>query len=140
MTWTYSLSNINSSALSFVRMKIGDTTSGDQLLQDEEIQALVTDVGDQYFAAARAARAIAGHFSRRTDKTAGRLRIAGGQPSQYYETLAQRLEMEAGMRVGPYAGALSISDKDSYLMDNDRVKPSFTIGMTDFPATIATTS
>lgn len=122
-------------------MRIADTTSGDQLIQDEEILAVLADIGDQYFAAARCARQISGRFARRSDKTVGRLRIAG-QASQHYESLACQLEMEAAMRSQVYAGGISISDKSNVVSDSDRVIPAFRIGMDDLPGTnqIGTTS
>jgi hypothetical protein len=45
MSWTYASSNVGSSALSWVRLRIGDNTSGDQQLQDEEILAMIADSG-----------------------------------------------------------------------------------------------
>ncbi|MFA6358710.1 MAG: hypothetical protein WCY09_08665 [Candidatus Omnitrophota bacterium] len=37
----------------------------------------------------------------------------------------------------PYAGGISISDKDTYESNTDRVKPRFYRGMHDFPGTLA---
>jgi len=39
--------------------------------------------------------------------------------------------------MSPYAGGISISDKDTYESDIDRVKPRFYRGMHDFPGTLA---
>lgn len=141
MAWTYLSTAPGSCTRSWVRMRVGDNTSADQLMQDEEIDAILTDMGgDQYFGAARCARQISAHFARRVDKGVGRLRIASAQASEQYEKLACSLEIEGGMRAKPYAGGISIADKDSVLGDTDRVAPAFAIGMTDFPGTLPTTS
>ena len=133
MAWTYTLANIGTSDRSWVRMRIGDTTSGGQLLQDEEIDALLGDAGDKYVAASRSASAISGHFARRVDKGAGRFHIASQQASERYARLADELLLEAGMHVAPYAGGISVSDKEAVAADSDRVAPQFSVGMNDFP-------
>lgn len=134
MTWTYSLANVGSSSLSWIRLRIGDNSSAFPLMQDEEITAVLADVGsDQTRAAARCCRAIAGQFARRVDKTAGKLRMNAGQAMTQYLDMAAQLETEADLRVTPYAGGISISDKQSQLADGDRVLPQFEIGETDLP-------
>ncbi len=134
MTWTYTPANIGSSGLSFIRFKIGDTTSGRMLLQDEEILGQLGEVGDQYWAAAYCARAIAGNYATRVDKSVGRLRIATNQAAKAYLDLAARLEAEAACRTAlPYAGGISISDKEAQVADADRVLPQFALGMDDLP-------
>jgi len=135
MSWTYASSNAGSSDLSWVRMRVGDTTSGDQLLQDEEIAALLAEHGDRYVAAARSARAISGWFARRVQKSAGKFSISCQQASESYAKLADRLETEAGMRAVPYAGGISVSDKETVAADGDRMLPQFRLGMDDFPGT-----
>jgi len=133
VTWNYNSSNLGSSDLAWVRLRVGDTTSGSQLLQDEEINALLGDAGDRYVAAARSARAISGWFARRVEKGAGHLRLASQQASERYAKLADELLIEAGMHVAPYAGGISESDKEAVASDSDRVPPQFSVGMDDLP-------
>ena len=135
MSWTYASSNAGSSDLSWVRMRVGDCTSGDQLLQDEEIEANLSEMGDKYFAAARSARSISAWFARRVQKSAGKLSISSQQASESYERLAVQLEMEGGLRCAPYAGGISASDKATAASDSDRVAPQFYLGQTDIPGT-----
>ncbi len=135
MSWTYAPANAGSSDLSWIRMRVGDTTSGNQLLQDEEIVALSADAGDRYVAASRAAMAISGWFARRVEKGAGHLRLASQQASESYAKLSDRLLLEAGQHVAPWAGGISVSDKASRAADDDRVAPQFAVGMNDLPGT-----
>lgn len=133
MTWTYTPANAGSSGLSWVRMRVGDTTSGDQLMQDEEIQAILTDVGDKYVAASRSCRQISAWFARRVQKSAGKLSLSANQASERYAKLADELLMEAGLRCIPYAGGISLADKENLADDADRVLPQFYLGQTDVP-------
>jgi len=133
MTWTYNSANVGSSSRSFVRFKLGDTSSGNPLLQDEEIDGILGDLGDQYFAAAYCARSVAASFMTRVDKSVGKLNIHSAQVAEAYEKLATRLEYEASMRVTPYAGAISVSDKEANVADSDTVLPQFTVGQFDLP-------
>lgn len=133
MTWTYFSSQVQTSDLYYIRLRIGDNSSGDPLMQDEEIQAVIADVGDRLFAASRCARTIAGLFSRRVRKSAGRLSLDSQQAAQAYLKLAGELAAEAALKAQPYAGGISISDKESQLDNSDRVAPQFFIGQTDLP-------
>ncbi len=133
MTWSYNASFIGSSARSFIRFRLGDTSSGHPLLQDEEIDGALADLGDQYYAGAYCARAIAATYMTRADKTVGKLNIRASQPAAAYERLAVQLEVEAAKRVTPYAGAMSIADKEANVDNSDQVLPQFSIGMFDLP-------
>jgi len=133
VSWNYTSTAPLSCSRSFVRLKLGDTTSGDQLIQDEEIDAMLSNYSNATRAAAECAFAIAGKFARRADKSAGRLRIAGSQSADAYERLGKRLLVQVGLEAAPYAGGISISDKQTDESDTDRVAPSFTRGMHDFP-------
>ena len=133
MTWSYDSTAAPSSDKSWIRLRIGDTSSGDQLLQDEEIEAHLTGEGSKYTAAALCAESVGAYFARRADKTVGRMSIAASKASEGYFRLADRLRAELGMRVAPYAGGISIADKDTREDDSDRVSPAFTATMFEFP-------
>lgn len=133
MTWSYNSTAPNSSDKSWIRLRIGDTTSGDPLLSDEEIAAYLEAEGNRYSAAAIAAESIGAQFARRVDKTVGRMRIAAQQASEAYFKLADRLRMENATHVTVYAGGISVSDKESDEAAGDRVKPGFTARMFEFP-------
>jgi len=78
-----------------VRFYIGDTDTNDQLLQDEEINFLLTETSNILLAASHAAKALAAKFSRQADKTVGDLRISLSQKAQTYMALAADLEIRA---------------------------------------------
>lgn len=128
MAWTYDSTAPGSSDKSWVRMRIGDTSSGDQLLQDEEILAILSVEGDRTVSAAVAAESIGARFARQVDKTVGKLSISMAQASQGYFGLAKRLRSEISLSGAPYAGGISVSDKAVDTSDTDRVAPAFYTG------------
>lgn len=129
MTWTYDSTAPGSSGKSWIRMRIGDTSSGDQLLQDEQISAILDGEGNKYLAGAICAEMVGAWFARKVDKTVGKLRIAMQQASEHYFTLADRLRSECGTRAdGAYAGGISKDDMDTQEDDTDRVVPQFSMG------------
>lgn len=136
MTWTYNSSNVASSGRSWIRLRIGDTSSGNQLLQDEEIDALLSGEGNKYYAAALAAESLGASNANKVDKTVGKLRIALAKASEHYFSLAERLRREADMRVAPFAGGISQDDKDTTEDDSDRVDPAFARGAFDNEGTL----
>lgn len=137
MAWTYLSTAPETSGRSVVRLLVGDNTSGDQLLQDEEIDAFLSLEGPTELAAAQAADAIGAKFARRTDKSVGRLRIAQAQASEHYFRLAKRLRANVGRAVAPYAGGISQSDIRDVKSDTDRPASAFTLGMHDFDGAAA---
>ena len=132
MAWTYISTGPGSSARSWVRLRVGDTTSASQLIQDEEIDAILDSESNKHLAAAVTAEAIAGSFARRADKTVGRMSVQASQHSQNYFELSDRLRLEAAQRAAPYGGGIRISDVDLDKDDSDRVDPAFSLGVHDF--------
>jgi len=119
----------------WIRFRMGDTSSGAQRLSDEEIDGILSDFGgNKYRAAIACSHAIGAIFGTEVDKTVGRFQIKASQKASYYsEKLPMLLEAEMGTQAVPYAGGISEADKLEREQDSDRVKPSFTIGMDDFP-------
>ena len=95
MTWTYS-GNPSSSDRDAVRFLVGDTTSTDPLISDEEIAYLLVLYTEPPNAAVGAARAIAAKFSRESDqaRTVGDLSLSESlsQKSTQYHHLADHLD------------------------------------------------
>lgn len=135
MTFTYSSTDL-STTLAVVRLLIGDTDSTDPQFTDEEIAAFTSRYGGVYFAAAAAAEALAGKYSRQASKTVGPLSIQYGDRQAHYGELAERLRRQ-GATAGlvPYAGGISDSDKETVAADGDRVRPNFLLGVDDYPGT-----
>lgn len=132
MSWSYASSAPESSDRSYIRLRLGDNSSGAPLFSDEELDAFLTLEGHRLLAAASAAESLGARYARRTDKTVGRLRIAGQQAGENFFALAKRLRYEAGCSALPYAGGISVSDKAAAVADDDLVQSQFGIGMHDF--------
>jgi hypothetical protein len=124
MSWTYSgdPSNSNKDA---IRFKIGDTLSTDPILQDEEINYLVSQTSSLDDAAYNACVSIVAKFSRLADKTVGKVKIMYSQRAKQYKELADQLWLNAGIVVMPYAGGVDAVDEQNMNSDNSRVQPSF---------------
>lgn len=120
MTFSYLSSGPGSSDRSWVRLRIGDNSSSNYRLEDEEIDVLLDDYGDKYSAGAAAARSMGADFSRQTTKTVGKLKIAMAEASQHYFDLAEQLDKESQVHAGGgFAGGISISDKETQTDDTD---------------------
>lgn len=133
MTWTYDITQINTTPLYQVRFLIGDTLTKDQQAQDEEIEFAVTQRSSVYGAAALVCRTLAAQFSRLVDVVDKDLRTSYSTKARNYLRLSTVLEMDAKSRSGwaGYAGGISVADKIQEESNPDRVQPNFTIGMTD---------
>jgi len=93
MTWSYD--STLPTDTDKVRFHIGDTDETDQLLQNEEINYLLSETTNVLLAASRAAKTVAAKFSRQADKTVGDLRISLSQKAKAYMALAADLEKRA---------------------------------------------
>ena len=135
MTWSYLSSDPGSSDRSWIRFRVQDNSSDDQLLQDEGLDLLLADAGKQK-AASQAARTIGAQFSRRANKEVGKLKIEQGKLAKHFFELADELEKEfaasiTGGATGMYAGGITRSDKRLEESDPDRVPSAFTIDQFD---------
>ena len=137
MSFSYNSTAPGSSSLSWVRMRVGDTSSGSYQVENEEIDAILDTEGNKYLAAAVVAESMGARNASKVDRRVGSLSISGSQGAGNYFTLARRLRFEAAMRSAPYAGGISESDKADVEADTDRVQPSFSVGQFDDPATAA---
>lgn len=125
--WFYS-GDPSQSAKDQVRFLIGDTNIKDQLLTDAEINWALSQYNFvAYRAAIRCCESIILKFSRLADETVGQVKIMYSQKAKSYQsaliTLRNRATMESAV---PYAGGISVSDKQLNDQDNDRVRPDFT--------------
>lgn len=100
MSWHYN-GDPSENTTAEVRFLIGDTDESDQLLQDEEIEYVVSihpDPGasvSNYAAAAACAEAIAASFAKKMDKSVGGASLSYSQRHQHYMELAARLRQLA---------------------------------------------
>jgi hypothetical protein len=75
-----------------VRFLIGDTDENEPLLQDEEIDFLLSENTDIYLAASSAAESISAKFARQSDKSIGDAHTTYSQKAEAYHRLAERLK------------------------------------------------
>ena len=136
MTWTYATAPGTGTAAGrrdAIRLRVGDTDTNDQQLQDEEIAFfLLQSSNDITFAALRAAEALAGRFARQVAVSQGPASFGAQDRYQHYRDLAAAIEEEI-RREGAefFAGGRSKADKRALDDDTDLVQPAFAIGQDD---------
>lgn len=136
MPWTYNVTLTTSKDK--VRLLIGDVITEDQQLSDEEIIAVVAMVGGSVqLASIRCCRILAARYARYADKWVGDLKILASQKSKAYLALAEELEDGGTTLTGsrthqtPFAGGISIAQKENLNNDTDFPPTSFTKGIHD---------
>ena len=127
MAWTYT-GDPSLNPKDAVRFAIGDTIKSDPLLQDEEINYVLSTNSSIADAAYYACIGIVARFSRLADKAVGKVKISYSQKVTQYQKLADKLYMNAGIVVIPYAGGISVADKQIMQSDTGIVQPSFKRG------------
>ena len=134
MSFSYLSTAPGSSGRSYIRLMIGDTSSGSNRLEDEEIDAIISLEGTGDIAAAYAADVIGAGFAGSVDKTVGKLKISMAKASDHFFQLADRLRFKANTRAAPFAGGIDRDEKLSEGQRTERVPPAITVGMTDYEA------
>ena len=97
MTWTYD-GDPTQDRTAEVRFLVGDTDQTDPLVQDEEIEFVLTQYvpvegSPAWLAAAHVADGIAAKFARKADRSLGSLSISASQQRDHYRELAADLRM-----------------------------------------------
>ncbi len=107
---------------------IGDTDPTDPLMLDGEIIFLLGKFNNAALnSALSACDFIVAKFSRLADEQVGQVKIAYSQKAKGYSNLREDLRRRVAVTDGmPYAGGISILDKNIQLDNEDRVKPDFT--------------
>ncbi len=139
--WTYT-GDPEANDRDAVRFLVGDTVEKDAIFQDEEIDWILTQNANVYFAAALAADAASAQFSSAAKdgvktKTVGALSISysNTERAAEYRTMASGLRTRAATnsRFIFYAGGISIADKKTNEQDTDWNQPNFKLGQFDNP-------
>jgi hypothetical protein len=137
MSWSYS-GDPDSSALNAIRFLCGDTDTADQLLSNEEISwtnsqvtGSTTSTDALYEVSYRCLVMIASKFSRLADQAIGDMRVnmsqkAKGAREQAYEM--KKLAEREGSTPTPYAGGITVSDKEVDEDNSDLVRHAFKVG------------
>jgi hypothetical protein len=128
---TYS-SDPASSELDLVRLEIGDTDMSAPHLGDPEIEHFIALEPNAYFAAARAAEAIAAKFAACVDESGGGISRSNAQVYEHYMALAGQLRLR-GSRSSMRMTAASEDEKRADAQDADLVQPYFRRGQHDNP-------
>lgn len=132
MSWSYS-GDPDSSPKDLVRFLTGDTDDCEKLLSDEEIHHFLKRFNNgALMSAMRCCEAIAAKFSRRVSEAAGPVKIEFQQAAEGYRKMALDLRRRMAIETStPYAGGISVTDKQNQAQNIDRVKPDFTKQMMD---------
>lgn len=132
MGWSYT--DPGASDKDAVRFEIQDTDPSAALLQDGEITyALTVEAGTDtprsqqgiFAAAARCCEALSRRFAMQADTVVGSLQTDYSAMAKNYADRAQELRVKASSAHMPYAGGLSLAEKEAAREDPDRVQPFF---------------
>lgn len=136
LTWTYSSTSASLSLKDRVRFLVRDTDTTHQLVQDEEINWALTDVGNNYYAAAATVCRTIGASLRSADMvTVGDVTEKGTQSKDWMD-LADEYDRKAvavGSCPSPFLGGSSVDRRKSNATDTDRTLPRVWFGQFDFP-------
>lgn len=127
-----------------VRFLSGDTDTTSQLVANETIVGVLTMYGNVFRSAAAICRAIAAKFSRQADEAIDDMRKNLSQRATAYAARARELDDQAvaltavGATPMPFAGGISIGDKETRADDADRVDPFFTRDMMEGTPSLVT--
>ena len=133
MTWSYDV-NL-STGKDQCRFLTGDTDTNDQIFADEEIAWTISENGSNvYLASSALCEAAASKYARLVSLELEEDVAADlDQISKMYKEMAKDFRTKAGWKglggSSAFAGGISISNKDSYEGDSDRVAPMFTKDM-----------
>lgn len=129
MTWSYS-GDPASSTLDQVRFLVRDTASTHQLVQDEEINWLLTQEANVYMAAAATIDTLILTRYGVLSRSAGDVSVTYMEPIKLV-ALSQMLRRRGMGHQVPSVGGISIADKLSQEIDPDRVQLPIALGNMD---------
>jgi len=125
MEFTYS-GDPTKSTKDEVRFLIGDTDVNSPQLGDSEILYAISSEGNALLAAVACATALQARYSRLSDESVGDVSKSYSQRADAFEKLAKALRRRNAERsVCPYAGGISKADKETNVLDEDRVDNAF---------------
>lgn len=134
MSFTYASTNVFSSGLATVRFLTGETSSGSNILTDEEINAVLDNrTANHYLAAAICCEALESYYADQADTRNEGLDVAASQRAKAYNRKASALRRQAYTGASVFVGGRSKDTKEDRAAESDLVQPAFTRDMHDFP-------
>jgi len=135
MTWSFSESL--SANLDKVRLKLGDTDTNDQILQNETINALLTEHNDDVdLTAISCCRAIIAKYNRALDRSAAGMSANRSIiVDNYRDLLKELLQANRGNAGARYKGSYSRDRQETIEDDSDFILPFARSGEFDYPGT-----
>lgn len=135
MSWSYS-GDPSSSVLDAIRFEIQDTNSAAPLLDDgeikyairEEVPSSTPSQGEVFAAAARCCETLSRRFAAQADTQFGSIKTTYSKQAEVYAERAKELRKRAQGSHAPFAGGLSVSEKESRESETDRMTARFKIG------------
>jgi hypothetical protein len=119
----------------WVRALIGDMDTGNAYLQDETIEAILTEEQNKYVAASRACRIIYMNLTgggTLEDRKVGETRIRY-QAAQRFKQTADELKARGSAYIMPWSGGIYKTDRDARDDDADKLGIDIARNMTDNP-------
>lgn len=149
MGWTYS-GDPRTSPRDQIRFLVGDTVEAQPEISNEEISYFLEKFQGVFLPASYAAATLGAKYARSVDKGVGSMHLSASQKSKAYFDLAKYLRQQAidngepgsasgGFAPIPYAGGITVSDKERVNDNSDRVQPFFSrrLGQVDAPSLVA---
>jgi hypothetical protein len=130
VTWSYEAASLATSTLYQVRLELQDTDVTEQLLQDEEIEFLLTQESNLLLTCARGAEIIARLFARQADRVENpTVKLSFTTRVAAYQTLATTLRTRASASHAPVSVSTSMANKLAVAQNRDKTGPYFHKGM-----------
>lgn len=128
MAWTYNPDGTNTSDKDKVRFHVSDVDINNQLVQDEEIEYILSEQSNILLASSIVADSIAKRLAVRADLKVVDFEEDSSRSAIAYAQLSKDLRSQAqkSTSVSFYAGGISKADKKKNETNTDRVKPFFT--------------
>lgn len=118
MSWSYDPATLATSELYQVRFLVGDTNESDPLLQDEEINYLLSINQTVVATAIACCERISATFARLVDHRLGPLSVSNSQKSAHYARLARQLTQDTARYNTPTMSA----DQHEAIFDKEMMK------------------
>lgn len=137
MTFTYSFADLTSGSgtqtRTRVRFTLGDTNPDDFVLDDEELDYILTLSAAVNTASVKACKHAIARIKQDIDSNGAGISVNRSQKIQHFETVLTMLEKDLLGTVSPFLAGASKSERTDLLDNSDWPGVSFEIGQDDYP-------